>query len=77
MTTPESSKIRVPKEKIIKLSELVENPFKERICESFSKDGLGNLNFEEVRKIREKFLFRKFLMFRNFVAVSRLFISLL
>lgn len=22
--------------------------FKERICESFSKDGLGNLNFEEV-----------------------------
>lgn len=67
MTTPESSKIRVPKEKIIKLSELLENPyakihsifhyssssffsFKERICESFSKDGLGNLNFEEVRE---------------------------
>jgi hypothetical protein len=36
-----------PKEKIVKLPELVENPFKERICESFSRDGYGNLNFEE------------------------------
>lgn len=26
--------------------------FKERICESFSKDGVGNLNFEEVRLSR-------------------------
>ncbi len=32
-----------PKEKIVKLPELVENPFKERICESFSRDGYGNL----------------------------------
>ncbi|CRK89683.1 CLUMA_CG003469, isoform A, partial [Clunio marinus] len=47
MTSPESSKVRMPKERIIKLSELLENPFKERICESFSKDGYGNLNFEE------------------------------
>lgn len=37
----------MPKEKIIKLPELSENPFKERVCESFSKDGYGNLNFEE------------------------------
>ena len=47
MTTSDGSKIRMPKERIIKLPELQENPFKERICESFSKDGYGNLNFEE------------------------------
>ncbi|KAL7028485.1 hypothetical protein ACKWTF_005859 [Chironomus riparius] len=47
MTTSEALKIQIPKERIVRLAELIENPFAERVCESFSKDGYGNLNFEE------------------------------
>lgn len=52
MTSSDSSKIRMPMEKITKfLPELLENPFKDRICESFSKDLSGNLNFEGNKNI--------------------------
>ncbi|CAH1153731.1 unnamed protein product [Phaedon cochleariae] len=40
--------VRIPLEDSIeKLPELHENPFKKRICEVFSRDGKGNLSFED------------------------------
>ncbi|XP_066907643.1 calcium and integrin-binding family member 2 [Halyomorpha halys] len=42
-----SSTVIVPVDTIVKLPELKENPFKRRICEVFSKDGSGNLTFDE------------------------------
>lgn len=47
MTDGEASTVRLPREDIEQLDELKENPFKQRICEAFSRDGLGNLTFED------------------------------
>lgn len=47
MTEGQATSIQVPRERIEKLPELVENPFKTRMCEAFSQDGDGNLTFED------------------------------
>ncbi|KAJ8984277.1 hypothetical protein NQ317_009761 [Molorchus minor] len=48
MRQNEAVNITIPLEDIIeKLPELRENPFKKRICEVFSRDGRGNLSFED------------------------------
>ncbi|KAF6216884.1 hypothetical protein GE061_001234 [Apolygus lucorum] len=47
MTRDEASTITVPFANIEKLPELKENPFRARICEIFSRDGSGNLTFED------------------------------
>ncbi|XP_046990552.1 calcium and integrin-binding family member 2 [Schistocerca americana] len=47
MTGDEPVTIKVPLEKMEKLPELRENPFRKRICEVFSRDGKGNLTFED------------------------------
>ncbi|KAG4079472.1 hypothetical protein HA402_005169 [Bradysia odoriphaga] len=47
MTDGEASTVRLPRQDIEQLDELKENPFKQRICEAFSRDGLGNLTFED------------------------------
>ncbi|GLH08318.1 Calcium and integrin-binding family member 3 [Gryllus bimaculatus] len=47
MTGNEPVTVRVPREKVEKLPELRENPFRQRICEVFSRDGKGNLTFED------------------------------
>ncbi|GJQ65755.1 hypothetical protein Trydic_g11938 [Trypoxylus dichotomus] len=47
MTGNEPVSIRIPFENMEKLSELKENPFRKRICEVFSRDGKGNLSFED------------------------------
>lgn len=47
MTKDEPHTISIPMEKIIKMAELKENPFKERICKVFSHDGTGNLTFDD------------------------------
>ncbi|XP_055852537.1 calcium and integrin-binding family member 2 [Episyrphus balteatus] len=47
MTEGQASSVKVPRECIEKLPELKENPFRTRICEAFSRDGLGNLSFED------------------------------
>ncbi|XP_018578620.1 calcium and integrin-binding family member 2 [Anoplophora glabripennis] len=48
MKENEAVHIRIPLEDSIeKLPELNENPFKIRICEVFSRDGKGNLSFED------------------------------
>ncbi|XP_036909330.1 calcium and integrin-binding family member 2 isoform X2 [Sturnira hondurensis] len=39
--------VHVPMNLIIQMPELRENPFKERIVESFSQDGEGNLTFDD------------------------------
>ncbi|RZC42056.1 EF-hand 7 domain containing protein [Asbolus verrucosus] len=49
MRKNEQATIRIPVEDITeKLPELHENPFKKRICEVFSRDGKGNLSFEDI-----------------------------
>lgn len=47
MTEGEASSVKVPREYIEKMPELRENPFRTRICEAFSRDGKGNLSFED------------------------------
>ncbi|KAJ8926818.1 hypothetical protein NQ314_020666 [Rhamnusium bicolor] len=48
MKQNEAVNIRIPLEDSIeKLPELHENPFKKRICQVFSRDGKGNLSFED------------------------------
>lgn len=47
MTGGQAGSVRVPREDIELLDELRENPFKRRICEAFSRDGVGNLSFED------------------------------
>ncbi|XP_046661485.1 calcium and integrin-binding family member 2 isoform X2 [Homalodisca vitripennis] len=47
MTGDEAATIRVPREQMEKLPELKENPFRTRILEVFSRDGKGNLTFED------------------------------
>ncbi|XP_062551780.1 calcium and integrin-binding family member 2 [Armigeres subalbatus] len=47
MTEGQATSIQVPRERIESLPELVENPFKKRMCEAFSQDGDGNLTFED------------------------------
>ncbi|KAK6642783.1 hypothetical protein RUM43_004285 [Polyplax serrata] len=47
MTRNEPITVLVSMEEILKLPELRENPFRQRICEIFSKDGRGNLSFED------------------------------
>uniref|UniRef100_A0A3B3CSM9 Calcium and integrin-binding family member 2 n=1 Tax=Oryzias melastigma TaxID=30732 RepID=A0A3B3CSM9_ORYME len=39
--------IKVPLSLIVTMPELKENPFRERIVETFSEDGLGNLSFND------------------------------
>ncbi|XP_015266917.1 PREDICTED: calcium and integrin-binding family member 2 [Gekko japonicus] len=39
--------VTVPMQLIINMPELQENPFKERIVQSFSEDGEGNLSFND------------------------------
>lgn len=47
MNEGQAANVRVPRECIEKLPELRENPFRTRICEAFSRDGQGNLSFED------------------------------
>ncbi|GFG30337.1 hypothetical protein Cfor_01572 [Coptotermes formosanus] len=47
MTGSEPVTVTVPLEKMEKLPELRENPFRQRICQVFSRDGKGNLTFED------------------------------
>ncbi|KRJ99809.1 uncharacterized protein Dyak_GE12146, isoform B [Drosophila yakuba] len=47
MTEGQASSVKVPCECIEKMPELRENPFRRRICEAFSRDGQGNLSFED------------------------------
>lgn len=47
MTQGQASSVRLSPEDIAVLEELRENPFKKRICEAFSRDGKGNLTFED------------------------------
>ncbi|KAM7285962.1 calcium and integrin-binding family member 3 [Ixodes scapularis] len=47
MTGNEAHTIDVPMEKIEKMSELKENPFRQRICKVFSHDGSGNMTFDD------------------------------
>lgn len=47
MTQGQASTVRLSPEDIAILEELRENPFKKRICEAFSRDGKGNLTFED------------------------------
>uniref|UniRef100_A0A1A9WMS9 EF-hand domain-containing protein n=1 Tax=Glossina brevipalpis TaxID=37001 RepID=A0A1A9WMS9_9MUSC len=47
MTEGQASTVRVPRDCIEKMPELKENPFRRRICEAFSRDGQGNLSFED------------------------------
>lgn len=47
MTEGQASSVKVPCDYIEKMPELKENPFRRRICEAFSRDGLGNLSFED------------------------------
>ncbi|XP_055540028.1 calcium and integrin-binding family member 3 [Wyeomyia smithii] len=47
MTEGQATSIRVPSERIGRLPELVENPFKGRMCQAFSRDRDGNLTFED------------------------------
>ncbi|KAK3526020.1 hypothetical protein QTP70_012785 [Hemibagrus guttatus] len=39
--------VKVPLSLIVNMPELKENPFRDRIVESFSEDGLGNLSFND------------------------------
>lgn len=47
MTEGQASSVRLSHQDISVLEELRENPFKQRICEAFSRDGKGNLTFED------------------------------
>ncbi|KAG5894337.1 hypothetical protein JTB14_004381 [Gonioctena quinquepunctata] len=48
MRQNEAVTVQIPLEDSIeKISELHENPFKTRICQVFSRDGKGNLSFED------------------------------
>ncbi|GLV43137.1 Calcium and integrin binding family member 2 [Carabus blaptoides fortunei] len=47
MTEAEVVSVQVPRHSIERLPELRENPFRHRICEVFSRDGDGNLSFED------------------------------
>ncbi|CAM1298984.1 CIB3 (predicted) [Pycnogonum litorale] len=47
MTGKESKMVKVPLDKLEKLPELKENPFRTRICKVFSDDGEGNLSFDD------------------------------
>ena len=47
MTSDESHTLTIPMEKIEKLPELKENPFKRRICQVFSHDSSGNMTFDD------------------------------
>uniref|UniRef100_A0A2M4CMC5 Putative ca2+-binding kinase n=1 Tax=Anopheles darlingi TaxID=43151 RepID=A0A2M4CMC5_ANODA len=47
MNEGQASTIQVPRDRIERLPELVENPFKGRMCEAFSRDGDGNLTFDD------------------------------
>lgn len=47
MTEGQASTVRLPRESVEKLPELRENPFRQRICETFSRDSEGNLTFED------------------------------
>ncbi|KAF2901575.1 hypothetical protein ILUMI_04604 [Ignelater luminosus] len=47
MTENQPMTVRVSLAAMEKLPELRENPFKKRICEVFSRDGKGNLSFED------------------------------
>ncbi|GFQ97307.1 calcium and integrin-binding family member 3 [Trichonephila clavata] len=47
MTGDEAHTVTVPLEKVEKMPELKENPFRQRICKVFSNDGSGNLTFDD------------------------------
>lgn len=47
MNEEQAASIRLSHQDITVLEELRENPFKQRICEAFSRDGKGNLTFED------------------------------
>ncbi|KAI5708000.1 hypothetical protein M8J77_014368 [Diaphorina citri] len=55
MTGVEPTTVRVPVHKLITIAELRENPFGQRICQVFSEDGQGNLNFEEFLELLSVF----------------------
>jgi Ca2+-binding EF-hand superfamily protein len=47
MTGEEGHTLTVTVDKIEKMPELKENPFKRRICQVFSHDGSGNMTFDD------------------------------
>ncbi|CAG2178647.1 unnamed protein product, partial [Oppiella nova] len=47
MTCDESHTVSIPMDKIEKMAELKENPFKQRICKVFSHDGSGDMTFDD------------------------------
>ncbi|XP_035219700.1 calcium and integrin-binding family member 3-like isoform X1 [Stegodyphus dumicola] len=47
MTGDEAHTVTVPLEKVEKMPELRENPFRQRICKVFSHDGSGNMTFDD------------------------------
>lgn len=47
MTEGQASTVKLSAQVIEKMPELRENPFRRKICEAFSRDGEGNLSFEE------------------------------
>ncbi|XP_053203340.1 calcium and integrin-binding family member 3-like isoform X2 [Panonychus citri] len=47
MTGDEAQTITLPMAKFEKMSELKENPFRNRICKVFSHDGSGNMTFDD------------------------------
>ncbi|XP_076309314.1 calcium and integrin-binding family member 2-like [Tachypleus tridentatus] len=47
MTGDEAHTVVVPMEKVEKMPELRENPFRQRICKVFSHDGSGNMTFDD------------------------------
>ncbi|RWS27614.1 calcium and integrin-binding family member 2-like protein [Leptotrombidium deliense] len=47
MTGDEAHTINMPMEKLEKMAELKENPFKRRICKVFSHDGSGDMTFDD------------------------------
>ncbi|GIY36105.1 calcium and integrin-binding family member 3 [Caerostris darwini] len=47
MTGDEAHTVTVPLEKVEKMAELRENPFRRRICKVFSHDGSGDMTFDD------------------------------
>ncbi|XP_059154074.1 calcium and integrin-binding family member 3-like [Physella acuta] len=47
MTSNEGSKLKIPVDKVENMPELIENPFRRRICQVFSDDGSGDMAFDD------------------------------
>lgn len=79
MTEGQASSVRLSHQDISVLEELRENPFKQRICEAFSRDGKGNLTFEDFLDLLSVFsehcprdikVFYAFKIYGNFMPIQ-------